>query len=75
VALEREVLEGREEQARKNGADTSASLDLAISNGNVGNLLRDLGRGEEANEHYTQALKLDRERAGSLLLYQATSLR
>jgi CHAT domain-containing protein/tetratricopeptide (TPR) repeat protein len=65
LALEKEVLEGREQQARKNGADTSASLDLAISNGNIGNLLRDLGRVEEANEHYKQALKLDRERAGA----------
>jgi tetratricopeptide (TPR) repeat protein len=48
LALESEVLAGREAQVRKLGVETSAALDLAISNGNVGNLLRDLGRGGEA---------------------------
>jgi CHAT domain-containing protein len=65
LALESEVLVGREAQVRRLGVETSAALDLAISNGNVGNLLRDLGRGDEATGYYVKALGLDRERAGT----------
>ena len=65
LALELEVLTGRRAQAKRLGVETTASLDLAISNGNVANLLRDLGRGDEAMEHYTEALNFDRERAGA----------
>jgi CHAT domain-containing protein/tetratricopeptide (TPR) repeat protein len=65
LALESEVLAGREAQVRKLGVETSAALDLATSNDNIGNLLRDLGRGDEATKYYAKALKLDRERAGA----------
>lgn len=64
LKIENEVLAGRKAQAEKLGSHADSLYDLAVSYGNVANILGDLKRYDEAKPLYEKALKIDIEIAG-----------
>lgn len=65
LAIELKVLGGRKAQAAKLGSRTDSLYDLAVSYGNVANILSDLRRYDEARALYAEALAIDESLSGS----------
>lgn len=60
--LELQVLTAREAALKASGGDENENYDVAVSNGNVANLLGGLRHYREAEAYYSKALRLDRAR-------------